>query len=216
MSEISSVSKRTLKRLPLYLSYLKRLHEDGVEVISAVTLGTVFKMPTTLVKKDLQVTGVQGVPKVGHRVSDLIEGIEHCLGWDNVTDAFLVGMGNLGRLLFTYSGVKKSGIQITALFDNAPSVIGTRFKEMEILDIARLPNLAARMKVHIGIITVPEFAAQQVANQMVEAGILAIWNFAPQFIEVPEGVIVENSDMYSSLAPLSHKLKHLLKGDHHD
>ena len=205
------VSKTTLKRLPLYLSYLKRLREDGVELVSAVTLGTVFKMPPTLVKKDLSATGLQGVPKVGHRVTDLIEGIENCLGWDNVTDAFLVGMGNLGRLLFNYSGVKKSGIRITGLFDNDPSVIGTRFKEIEILDIAQLSNMASRMKVHIGIITVPEFAAQQVANRMVAAGIPAIWNFAPRVIQVPDDIIVENSDMYSSLAPLSHKLKHRLK-----
>ena len=87
---------------------------------------------------------------------------------------------------------------------------------MEILDVAKLPNLAKRMKVHIGIITVPEASAQQVANQMVEAGILAVWNFAPRVLEVPDDIIIENSDIYSSLAPLSHKLKHRLKGVKND
>ena len=212
MTELVPISKRTLKRLPLYLSYLKHLQSEGIEFVSAVTLGNVFRIQPTLVKKDLSPTGVQGVPKVGHRVADLIAGIEHCLGWDNMTDAFLVGVGNLGKLLFTYSGVKNSGIQITALFDNNPAVIGTRFRNLEIFDIARLPNLASRMKVHIGIITVPEHEAQAVADLMVEAGILAIWNFAPRVISVPDDIIVENSDMYSSLAPLSHKLKLRLKG----
>jgi redox-sensing transcriptional repressor len=213
MNDFVPVSKRTLKRLPLYLSYLKQILKEGTEFVSAVNLGAVFKLPPTSVKKDLSITGLQGVPKVGHKVTDLIEGIEHCLGWDNMSDAFLVGMGNLGRLLLTYSGVKKSGIQITALFDSDKKVIGTKFRDMEILDVAKLPNLAKRMKVHIGIITVPETSAQKVADQMVAAGILAIWNFAPRVLEVPDDIIIENSDMYSSLAPLSHKLKHRLKGE---
>ncbi len=212
MNDLISISKRTLKRLPLYLSYLRQLEKEGAEYVSAVTLGAVFKLPPTLVKKDLSITGLHGVPKVGHRVADLIAGIEHCLGWDNTTDAFLVGMGNLGRLLLTYSGVKKSGIQIVSLFDNNKRIIGTKFRDIEIFDSSKLPNLAKRMKVHIGIITVPENSAQQVADLMVESGILAIWNFAPRVLDVPDDIIVENSDMYSSLAPLSHKLKHRLKG----
>ena len=106
MDDFVPVSKRT--RLPLYLSYLKRLQEEGTQFVSAVNLGEVFKLPPTLVKKDLSITGLQGVPKVGHKVTDLIAGIEHCLGWDNVSDAFLVGMGNLGRLLLTKKAAFKS------------------------------------------------------------------------------------------------------------
>ena len=53
------------------------------------------------------------------------------------------------------------------------------------LALEKLPDLAERMHVLIGIITVPAPEAQAVADLMVAGGIRAIWNFAPIRLRVP-------------------------------
>jgi redox-sensing transcriptional repressor len=63
----------------------------------------------------------------------------------------------------------------------------------------------------LGIITAPAEVAQTVADEMVKAGILAIWNFAPVRLKVPDHIFVHNEDLYSSLASLSWKLAKRLR-----
>lgn len=201
------VSDLTLKRLPLYLHYLKKLNNEGIESFSASQLAEELGVHHTQVRKDLAVTGLRGVPKVGHRVTDAIKSIEKFLNWNNTTDAFLVGVGNLGSSLIGYAGIKKSGIQIVAAFDNDPAKIGKTTHEVEVLPLEKLPDLLNRMKVHIGIICTPADSAQEVADIMAENGILAIWNFAPANLQVPGEVIVENTDILTSLSILSRRLK---------
>jgi len=78
--------------------------------------------------------------------------------------------------------------------------VGTVVRGKRILDVDKLPGLAARMHVHLGIIAVPATIAQVIADVMVRGGIRAIWNFAPVGLQVPEGVVVQNEDLASSLA----------------
>ena len=84
--------------------------------------------------------------------------------------------------------------------------IGTRIHGIEVLHLAKMPDLARRMHVHIGVITAPADAAQNIADLMIEGGIQAIWNFAPAVLQVPESVVLQRADIYSSLAVLSKKL----------
>ena len=58
----------------------------------------------------------------------------------------------------------------------------------------------------IGIITAPMDAAQEIADALVRRGIRAIWNFALVRLNVPEGVLVQNENLASSLAMLSHHI----------
>jgi len=163
------------------------------------------------VRKDLQTTGIVGKPKVGYYIPALIEAIEHLLGWDNVTDAFLVGAGNLGAALMGYEGFREHGLNIVAAFDVDPRKVGRMLHDKQVLHLDRFADLAARMHIHIGIITVPEQYAQEVADLMVLSGIKAIWNFAPADVHVPAGVIVENVRLSASLAVLSTRLAAMLR-----
>lgn len=212
MSEdYQAISMATLRRLPRYLFYLRSLRDRGVEQISASQISAVLDVQHTQVRKDLAVTGAEGTPKVGHSVTELIESIESFLNWNNSSDAFLVGVGNLGAALLGFKGFEKTGIRIVAAFDSDPEKIGRKVSGVEVLDIRKLPSLALRMHVHIGILTVSEVPAQEVAQSMVDGGILAIWNFAPVQLSVPPEVIVENMEMQESLALLSFKLKNQLQ-----
>lgn len=190
----------TLRRLPTYHHYLVELNAAGRSTVSCTNIAEDLGLYPTQVRKDLEATGIVGKPKVGYGVPELIESIETFLGWNDCHSAFLVGVGGLGSALIGYPGFDRYGFDIVAGFDTDPAKVGTVLRGKHVLDIERLPGLAARMHVRIGIIAVPATAAQGIADVMVSGGIRAIWNFAPVGLKVPEGIVVQNEDLASSLA----------------
>jgi redox-sensing transcriptional repressor len=139
-------------------------------------------------------------------VAELIDILEQFLGYRRVDDAFLIGAGHLGLALLGYEGFKERGLNIVAAFDTDPDKIGKRFHGKEILHIDKFTKLVERMKIPIGILTVPAHEAQKITDMMVNAGIKAIWSFAPVHIHVPPDVIVQHENLASSLVVLSKKL----------
>lgn len=204
MNKKTILSKQALKRLPVYMSYLKSLDAQQVEYISSSTVAEALDMNDVQVRKDLAaVCKTAGIPKKGFVVRDLIGGISDFLGYSQGNDAILIGAGNLGMALMSYRGFDNYGINIVAAFDSRPEVIDNK----KVFDISRLDEICKKLNVKIGIITVPDTAAQKVCDLLVESGILAIWNFAPTHIKAPEDILVQNENMASSLALLSNHLR---------
>jgi redox-sensing transcriptional repressor len=208
-----TVPEPTLKRLPLYHRYLKGLQAAGREAVSCTDIGAELKLDPTQVRKDLEAAGVVGRPRIGYAVVNVIDGIEEFLGWKKVNEAFLVGAGSMGSALLGYHKFEECGLKIVAAFDSDPAKIGKRIHDKHVLPIEKVTDLAQRMHVLLGIITVPATEAQAVADLLVAGGIRAIWNFAPIRLRVPEGIIVHNEDLYCSLASLSQKLAKALASD---
>jgi redox-sensing transcriptional repressor len=200
------VSEPTLKRLPLYHRFLEEWKATGHETVSCTDIGLDLNLDSTQVRKDLESVGVAGRPRIGYVLANVIEELEHYLGWNNVNDAVLVGAGSMGSALLGYRKFEQCGLKIVTAFDLDPSKIGTRIHGKYVLPLEKLPNLVTRMHILIGIITVPAAEAQAVADSMIEGGIRAIWNFAPIRLRAPEHVIVHNEDLHCSLASLSQKL----------
>ncbi len=209
----NAIPEPTLRRLPTYRHYLQELKRQGIKFVSCSVIGKDLGFDPTQVRKDIQLTGIVGKPKVGHPVPALIRAIDSFLGWDNVKDVFLAGAGSLGMALLGYERFSQLGLSIVAAFDIDPEKIGSEAHGKEIFSLERLPGLARRMGIHIGIITVPAKAAQSVADLMVEGGILAIWNFAPVALTLPDEIIVQKEDLYNSLAVLSWKLANRIHAD---
>ncbi len=204
MNKKSTLSRQTLKRLPVYMSYLRTLDDNEVEYVSSSFVADALDMNDVQVRKDLAaVCKTPGTPKKGFVVRDLIEGISDFLGYGEENDAILVGAGNLGMALMSYRGFDNYGIKIAAAFDTRPELIDNK----KVFDISRLPEICKKLNVKIGVITVPVDSAQQVCDMLVESGILAIWNFAPTHIKAPEEILVQNENMASSLALLSNHLR---------
>ena len=199
--EARSIPQPSLQRLPQYHHYLVELESRGINRI-----GTALGLVPVQVRKDLQYTGIIGKPKTGYSVSALIQAIESFLGWNNINEAFLVGVGHLGTALLGHDRFTQFGLHIVAAFDTDPAKIGQWIHEKAVLSLDKLADLAPRMSIHLGIITTPSNVAQAVADEMVKGGIQAIWNFAPVKLTVPEHIIVHNEDLYNSLASLSWKL----------
>ena len=203
MTQNKEVSKSVLKRLPGYLLYLKNLPEDAPAHISATALAAALGMGEVQVRKDLALVSDGGRPKIGYLRSALVEDIEAFLGYDNTTDAIIVGAGKLGCALLGYEGFAEYGLNIVAAFDRTPH---EDMSGKPVYPVDNLPSFCKRNKVLMGIITVPAAHAQEVADRMIECGIKAIWNFAPVHLEVPENIIVQNEDIAASLALLSNRL----------
>lgn len=207
------ISKATLKRLPTYLSYLKSMPADAPANISATALAAGLKMGEVQVRKDLALVSSGGRPKIGYNRERLISDIEDFLGYGDTNDAVLIGAGKLGRALLGYSGFAEYGLNIVAAFDSNDAIIGTTKSGKPIMHLSRLAETCRRFKVKIGIITVPAEYAQAVCDLLIENGIMAIWNFAPKHLSVPENILVQNENMAASLALLSkHLNEHIQKG----
>ena len=202
-------SEPTLRRLPVYHHYLQDMLNRGRDVISCTHIAQDLKLDPTQVRKDLAATGIVGKPKVGYEVQVLLETIEAFLGWDNVNEAFLIGAGHLGAALIGYPGFERYGLKIIAAFDADKTKVGKMLHGVEIMPMQKLSNLARRLCVRMAILTVPTAEAQDVASLLVEAGIEAIWNFAPVQIQVPDSVIVQHENLAAGLSILSAKLAQL-------
>ena len=204
------ISKSVLKRLPGYVSYLRSISDSASPYISATALANALGMGEVQVRKDLAAVSDGGRPKIGYLRESLIEDIEQFLGYDNTTDAVLIGAGKLGQALCGYSGFDAYGLNILAAFDKEPFADQTD-EGTPILPITKLEGFCKSNKVLMGIITVPASHAQEVCDLLIKCGIKAIWNFAPTHLEVPNNILVQNENMATSLAVLSMHLQAHMK-----
>ncbi len=208
--ERKEISKAVLKRLPGYLTYLRSIPEDTSPYISATYLANALGMGEVQVRKDLALVSNGGRPKIGYLRESLIEDISQFLGYDNTTDAILVGAGKLGQALLGYGGFEAYGLNVLAAFDVAPFGNETaEGKPIYLMD--QLESFCRTNKVLMAIITVPAKQAQQVCDSLIACGIKAIWNFAPTHLDVPAGILVQNENMATSLAVLSMHLQAQMK-----
>ncbi len=208
--EKKEISKSVLKRLPVYLAYLKALPEDAPPNISATAMANALGMGDVQVRKDLAMVSDGGRPKIGYCREELVDDIEQFLGCDNTNNCVLIGAGKLGLALLGYSGFDEYGLNIMAAFDVAPSLQQTDTGK-PIYPMDKLEHFCRSNKVSMGIITVPVAYAQEVCNRLIDAGIKAIWNFAPTHLEVPAHILVQNENMATSLAVLSMHLQAQMK-----
>ncbi len=202
------IPEASLRRLPIYYRYLQDLMAAGaVHAVSCADLARALGLDPTLVRKDIEMTGIVGKPRVGYPLGGLVHWIENFLGLNHPKAAVLAGTGSLGSALLGYEKFRSHGMQIVAAFDVDAEKIGQRIHGTEVQPLFCLAEFVRRMEVPLGLIATPGGAAQSVADLMVTGGIRAIWNFAPSHIHVPEGVILQNEDLYHSLASLSFKLE---------
>lgn len=208
------VPKSTLSRLPLYYSYILKMQQQGEKYVSAATVAQSLNLNPVLVRKDLSgVSSVEGKPRAGFEIDTLLNDLSDFLGYNKVDEAILVGVGSLGRLILTNKEFSSMGLNITVGFDKDPDLHGLQVGDKFILPMEKMENYIRRTGVKIGIITVPADQAQAVCDQMVGCGILAIWNFAFTLLNVPQGILVKNENLPSSLAVLSHQLAKKLNND---
>jgi len=205
------ISLPSLKRLPKYYGIVSEFYKEGREYIRSVEIAKKLDIDETQVRKDIAMLNYAGKPKVGFNTFELKATLESYLDLNNLKDSFIIGTGNLGLAIAKYNGFEKYGLNITALFDTDPLKIGLKVGEKEIFHVSKFPDLARRMQVKIIIIAVPKEEAQKMADLAVNAGVKAVWNFAPANIVVPKDVLVVNQDLAADYMVLCLQLSNLDK-----
>ena len=199
-----NITSQTLSRLPIYFNYLVSLPEQRKNGnISATAIAEALGLNDVQVRKDLASVSNGGRPKVGYITSELISDIGKFLGFENHDRVVVAGMGNFGRAMLEYNGFAAYGFDIVCGFDCNKDRVGTSINGKPVRHIDELESFCKNNDIRIGIITVPETAAQEVCDRMAEAGIKFILNFAAVHLNAPKGVAVHNENISLTLAMLA-------------
>jgi redox-sensing transcriptional repressor len=199
----------TIKRLPAYLHVIENAHREGLEYISGTVIAEELDLEPIQVRKDLAITGIVGRPRLGFPVPALIEAIYQFLHWDQDHRAIIVGAGNLATALMGYPEFPRRGLNIIGAFDVDQRKVGSSINGTPVYSLSDISQRLPELNCSMAILTVPSGSAQDVANQLIQAGIKAIWNFTNVKLKVPPGVIVQKEDLSSGYAVLSVKIRKL-------
>ncbi|MCS6884720.1 MAG: redox-sensing transcriptional repressor Rex [Acidobacteriota bacterium] len=204
---MKKIPEPTIDRLSIYLRCLSTLEKEGVETISSQELAARFNLHSAQIRKDLAQFGEFGVRGTGYHVKRLRSCIERILGLDVPRNIGVIGAGNLGRAIADYEGFLETNFTVAALFDNDPAKIGLKTKlGVQIYDVTDLKQVIKDKSLDIIVLALPATVAQQVLDQVVEAGIKAVLSFAPTQLNVPEDVKLKVVDLTVSLDTLSQSL----------
>jgi redox-sensing transcriptional repressor len=192
------VNKKVVTRLSSYRTALLRFHELGFVKVFSDTLAEAVGATSAQVRKDFSLFGISGNKKGGYQTDVLIEKLQSLLGKDRVQPVIVVGIGNIGTALLKYRGFEDEGIRIVAGFDLDPAKVNRKLK-VPVLPADEMRDFIREQHVAIGIIAVPDAAAQAVCDALVAAGIRGILNFAPIVLHAEEGVVVNNVNLQNEL-----------------
>jgi redox-sensing transcriptional repressor len=193
-------------RLPVYLRALQRLSEKGILTTSSQELGEIIGISAAQIRKDISQFGEFGKQGTGYSIPFLIERLRDILKVDRAWEVVIIGMGDMGHALARYNGYSNRGFQIRMVFDSDPKKIGQKVGEFEILDTTKMAEKIKQNKIKIAMLTVPAAAAQEVADELVKAGVKAILNYAPISLNVANGVRVQYIDPVAHLQRMTYYL----------
>jgi redox-sensing transcriptional repressor len=180
-------------RLSRYLQVLIQARKMGKETISSQELAEYTHINSTQIRRDLSGFGKFGKRGVGYRVDSLVEEIRRILRSSGKHNIVLFGAGNLGQAIASSDIFADHGFQIVAIFDVDPKLVGKKFGEVEVHDVADLSNVVEEQDVVVGVLAVPSAAAQEVADRLVDAGVKIVFNYSEQLLQVPPDVTVHTS-----------------------
>lgn len=196
------IPKATAKRLPLYYRYLQYLHSSGKHKVSSAELSKAVKIDSATIRRDFSYFGALGKRGYGYDVEDLMNFFSKTLNQDKLTHVALIGVGHLGRALLNYNFQSLNSIRISAGFDVSDEIVDTIYEGVPIYDINNLKEQIENQQFEIAIITVPADDAQEITDQLVEAGVKGIMNFTPIRLAAPDNVRIMDVDLSNELQSL--------------
>ncbi len=207
------IPEATVARLPVYLRALNTLTESGTATCSSEHLAAVAGVNSAKLRKDLSHLGSYGTRGVGYDVEYLRYQIAREIGVTQDWPVVIVGIGNLGHALASFSGFRSRGFRVVALLDADPRRHDEVVAGVEVRPFSDLESVVRDQGVAIGVIATPAVAAQDVADRMVACGISSILNFAPAVLAVPEGVDVRKVDLSIELQILAYHQQRKVGGE---
>ena len=204
--EEKEISQAVIGRLPRYFRYLGELKDEGVERISSQDLSELMKVTASQIRQDFNNFGGFGQQGYGYNVEYLYNEIGKILGLDKQHNFIIIGAGNLGRALGNYMNFERRGFIFKGRFDQNPELVGRDVRGVRVMSMDKLNEFVRENEIDIAVLTIPKTSAVGVAEQLVQNGIKAIWNFAHVDLNVPDGIQVENVHLSDSLMKLSYNI----------
>lgn len=204
MNNNDKISPAVIRRLPKYYRYLGELNKMGLNKTSSRELSEMTGFSASQIRQDLNNFGGFGQQGFGYDVENLRNEIAKILGLDKKYKLIIIGAGNIGQAIANYTGFYEADYEVVALFDKNPKLIGMSMRNALIKDIDELEEFLKAEAIDIAVICTPKSVSQQVAEQLVQCGIKAIWNFAPKDLRMPDDVHVENVHLNESLFSLTY------------
>lgn len=198
---------KTIYRLSIYHRCLRKLGENAIETVSSSGLAKAAGVNPAQLRRDLGYLGTFGTRGLGYPVNELSEAIREVLGREHLQPVILVGVGNLGAALLRYDGFQKEGFEVVAAFDTVPKAVNRRGVEVPVYPVEEMQSFVKKEQVRLAVLSVPGAHAQEVANDLVEAGIQGILNFSPTVLQVPDTVTVNSVDLALELEQVSFFVK---------
>ena len=202
------MSEPLIRRLPVYNRYLRALEEEGVQQISSQELGERMRMTPSQIRQDINTLGGEGRQGYGYQVHSLREHIRKIIGLDRTHRMVIIGAGRIGRAIASYEEFTEEGFETAALFDADTQRVAAPFERAPVYPMEELKNRLPGLNADIGVLALPAQAAQDALDQLYEAGVRSIWNFAPVDLHYPEDMAVVNVHLSDSLQILTYKMNH--------
>ncbi len=196
-----------ISRLPLYLRALQRMEHEARQVTSSQELGEKLGISAAQIRKDLSQFGEFGKQGTGYDICFLMQQISQILNVDHEWEVAIVGAGDIGSAVARYKGFSNRGFKVAMILDNDPQRIGTKIGDFTVMDSDYMVELIRTANIKIAMLSVPAEVAQEVAEQLVEAGVRAILNYAPIMLTVPRDVNVQYIDPVIHLQRMTYYLE---------
>jgi redox-sensing transcriptional repressor len=182
-------------RLSRYLQVLTQAKKMGKDRISSQEISDYTNINATQIRRDLSGFGKFGKRGVGYSVDSLLAEIRKILRTQGQHNIALVGAGRLGQAIASSPIFAEHGINIAAVFDRDPDIIGRSIGGNSlVLDPRQLKDVVQDKNIIVGVIAVPAETAQQAADGLVDAGVRIIFNYSEALLDVPQDVQVHTSN----------------------
>jgi redox-sensing transcriptional repressor len=180
-------------RLSRYLQVLTQAKKMGKNSISSQAISEYTNVNPTQIRRDLSGFGKFGKRGVGYDIDSLIEQIRKILRTSGQHNIALFGAGNLGQAIAGSGVFADHGFRISAIFDVDPDRVGTQVGDTTVRHYREMQDVVAGDGVMVGVLAVPAAAAQEVADDLVAAGVKIIFNYSDALLTVPSDVTVHTS-----------------------
>jgi redox-sensing transcriptional repressor len=198
------IPEASVARLPVYLRALIDKAESGTNTLSSEELAQASGVNSAKIRKDLSYLGSYGTRGVGYDVDYLIAQISRELGLTQDWATILVGAGNLGRALASFTGFAEKGFRIAAIVDSDVGKQGMDVAGLQVEHMDEVERIVKEQEIAIAILAIPGPVAQDVTDRLVGAGVTSILNFAPAVLSVPPGVSLRKVDLSIELQILAY------------
>ena len=203
-----SIPKATVKRLPLYYRYLRILNNAGKTKVSSTELSEAIQVDSATIRRDSSYFGELGKRGYGYDVEDLMHFFGKILNDDQLTNVALVGVGNLGSALLKFKFHQSNSIRVSCAFDVKEDIVGRIVDGIPVYPLDNMVEQIKLQQIEIAILTLPAQQAQQVVDQLADAGIKGILNFTAARLTAPDDVIIQSVDLTNELQTLIYFLHH--------